>query len=87
MLSAAKRYELPERQKGERCGPLGSVATDVLEYFVKLIDFRTGRLEPSIETVMGKTPWCGRSWLGMGGKSPPGGRRIQGEELARKSRN
>lgn len=54
VLRAAKRYELAERQKGERCGPLGSVAIEVLEYFVNLVDFRTGRLEPSIETIMGK---------------------------------
>ena len=54
VLLAAKRYELAERQKGERTGPLGSVAIEVLEYFVNLVDFRTGRLEPSIDTIMGK---------------------------------
>ncbi|SDH19384.1 replication protein A [Pelagibacterium luteolum] len=54
VLLAAKRYELAERQKGERTGPLGSVAIEVLEYFVNLVDFRTGRLEPSIGTIMGK---------------------------------
>ncbi len=54
VLLAAKRYELAERQKGERTGPLGSVAIEVLEFFVNLVDFRTGRLEPSIDTIMGK---------------------------------
>lgn len=54
VLLAAKRYELAERQKGERAGPLGSVAIEVLEFFVNLVDFRTGRLEPSIDTIMGK---------------------------------
>jgi len=54
VLLAAKRYELAERQKGERTGPLGSVAIEVLEYFVNLVDFRTGRLEPSLDTIMGK---------------------------------
>ncbi|WP_458573624.1 helix-turn-helix domain-containing protein [Chelatococcus asaccharovorans] len=54
ILLAAKRYELAERRKGERTGPLGSVAIEVLEYFVNLVDFRTGRLEPSIDTIMGK---------------------------------
>ena len=54
ILLAAKRYELAERQKGERAGPLGSVAIEVLEYFVNLVDFRTGRLEPSIATIMEK---------------------------------
>lgn len=54
ILLAAKRYELAERQKGERIGPLGSVAIEVLEFFVNLVDFRTGRLEPSLDTIMGK---------------------------------
>ena len=54
ILMAAKRYELAERQKGARSGPLGSVAIEVLEFFVNLVDFRTGRLEPSLDTIMGK---------------------------------
>lgn len=52
ILFAAKHYELTQRSKGKRCGPLGSVAIEVLEYLVNLIDFRTGRLEPSIDTLM-----------------------------------
>ena len=52
ILLAAKRYELAERQRGERSGPLGAVALEVLEYFVNLVDFRTGRLEPSLDTIM-----------------------------------
>jgi len=54
VLLAAKRYELAERRKGERTGPLGSVAIEVLEFLVNLVDFRTGRLEPSLNTIMGK---------------------------------
>lgn len=52
ILFAAKRYELTLRRRGRRSGPLGSVAIEVLEYFVNLVDFRTGRLEPSIDTLM-----------------------------------
>lgn len=53
ILKAAEIYnEAGLRQKGERSGPLGSVALDVLRLFVNLIDFRTGRLEPSITTIM-----------------------------------
>ena len=52
ILLAAKRYELILRRKGRRCGPLGSVAIEVLEYLANLVDFRTGRLEPSIDTLM-----------------------------------
>ena len=54
VLKAAKKYELAERRKGERYGPLGSVAIEVLEYFVNLVDFETGRLEPSIATIMSR---------------------------------
>jgi hypothetical protein len=54
ILLAAKRYELAERRRGERNGPLGAIALEVLEYFVNLVDFRTGRLEPSLDTIMRK---------------------------------
>lgn len=52
ILFAAKRYELNMRRKGRRSGPLGSVAIEVLEYLANLVDFRTGRLEPSLDTLM-----------------------------------
>jgi len=52
ILLAAKRYERIERRPGRRSGPLGSVAIEVLEYFVNLVDFRTGRLKPSLDTLM-----------------------------------
>lgn len=52
ILLAAKHYELVRRSKGKRSGPLGSVAIEVLEYLVNLVDFRTGRLEPSLDTLM-----------------------------------
>jgi hypothetical protein len=53
ILKAAEIYnEAGLHEKGERSGPLGSVALDVLRLFVNLIDFRTGRLDPSITTIM-----------------------------------
>lgn len=52
IVLAAKRYELAGRASGSRNGPLGSVAIEVLELFANLVNFRTGRLEPSIETLM-----------------------------------
>lgn len=52
ILLAAKRYERIERQAGARSGPLGAVAIEVLELFVNLVDYKTGRLEPSIDTLM-----------------------------------
>lgn len=51
ILLAAKRYERIERRPGRRNGPLGAVAIEVLEYLVNVVDFDTGRLEPSIDTV------------------------------------
>ncbi len=52
IVLAARRYELACREPGSRNGPLGGVAIEVLELFANLVDFRTGRLEPAIETLM-----------------------------------
>lgn len=52
ILLAAQRYELVNRQPGRRVGPLGSVAIEILQLFAALISYKTGRLEPSIDTVM-----------------------------------
>lgn len=54
IVLAARRYELATRQPGARNGALGSVALEVLDYLGNRVDFRTGRLEPSIETMMEK---------------------------------
>ncbi|WP_182419859.1 helix-turn-helix domain-containing protein [Bartonella sp. HY038] len=54
LLLAAKRFDLQNRQKGQRCGPLGTIALEILEYFINIIDYKTGRLEPAISTIMGK---------------------------------
>lgn len=51
ILLAARRYELALRQPGSRNGPLGSVAIELLELMGNLVNFRTGRLDPSIETL------------------------------------
>jgi hypothetical protein len=52
IVLAAKRYELARRQRGCRSGPLGPVALEVLELMGNLVDFRSGRLEPSLVTLM-----------------------------------
>jgi hypothetical protein len=51
ILYAAKRFERIQRAPGSRNGPLGSVALEVLELFVNLVEYRTGRLEPALETI------------------------------------
>jgi hypothetical protein len=50
-MLAAERFERIGRQKGKRSGPLGFVALEVLRDLLRLIDYRTGRLEPSLETL------------------------------------
>jgi hypothetical protein len=49
---AARRYELVGRRAGQRNGPLGHVALEVLEFLGHLVSYRTGRLEPSLEYLM-----------------------------------
>lgn len=51
---AARRYELATRQPGARNGALGFVALEVLELFGNLVDFKSGRLDPSIDYLMRK---------------------------------
>jgi hypothetical protein len=52
IVLAARRYELGCKKPGARNGPLGSVAIEILELFSNLVDFKSGRLDPSIETMM-----------------------------------
>lgn len=52
IVMAARRYELATRQPGARSGALGSIAIELLELFANLVDFRSGRLEPSLDTLM-----------------------------------
>ena len=52
IVLAARRYEIAHKPPGKRCGPLGAVALEVLELLGNLVDYRTGRLEPSLDTMM-----------------------------------
>jgi hypothetical protein len=54
IVMAARRYELAGRQPGARNGPLGFVALEVLELLGNLVDFRSGRLDPSLDFLMTK---------------------------------
>jgi hypothetical protein len=53
IVYAARRFERVHRQPGQRNGPLGFVAIEVLELFANLVEFRTGRLDPALETIAG----------------------------------
>lgn len=52
IVLAARRYELTRRLKGQRNGPLGSIALEVLELMSNLVNHKSGRLEPSLTTLM-----------------------------------
>ena len=52
IVLAARRYELVTRQPGARNGALGFVALEILDLMANLVDYRTGRLDPSIDTLM-----------------------------------
>lgn len=54
IVLAAKRYEWETKASGARNGALGTVAIEVLDYLANLVDWSTGRLEPSIETLKTK---------------------------------
>lgn len=49
---AAEKYERVTREKGARSGALGSVALEVINYLTRLVDRKTGRLDPSIDHLM-----------------------------------
>lgn len=54
IVLAARRYEIAMKQPGKRTGPLGAVALEVLELLANMVDYRTGRLDPSLDTMMRK---------------------------------
>jgi hypothetical protein len=51
-MLAAERFERQHRAKGKRTGPLGTIALEVLRELLRLVDYKTGRLEPAIATLM-----------------------------------
>lgn len=58
IVLAARRYEVRTKAAGKREGALGTVAIEILDYLANLVDYRTGRLEPAIATMMEKTGRC-----------------------------
>jgi len=48
---AAEAYDRDNKQPGKKNGPLGHVGIEVLAQLYRMVDFRTGRLEPSIERL------------------------------------
>ena len=54
-LLAAERFERAGKRPGKRTGPLGTVAIEVLRELLRLVDYRTGRLDPALTTLMART--------------------------------
>lgn len=54
IILAAERFELSGKLTGRKNGPLGGVALEVLRLFRNVVDFRTGRLDPSLDYLMAK---------------------------------
>lgn len=47
----AKWYDRSGKQPGKHNGNLGAIGIEVLEFLLDLVDFKTGRLEPAIDTI------------------------------------
>lgn len=57
-LKAAETFDNRRRKKGERWGPLGPVALELYRELWSRVNFKTGRLDPTYETMAG---WIRRS--------------------------
>ena len=51
-LRAAEQYDRTHKQAGKRNGPLGHIGLEVLRQLYRIVDYRSGRCEPSIDTLM-----------------------------------
>lgn len=50
-LLAAERFEYATKEAGKRNGALGQTGLQVLRELLRFIDFKTGRLDPAIDTL------------------------------------
>jgi hypothetical protein len=50
-LKAAEFYDRRNKEAGKKSGPLGHVGLEVLRELYRIVDFKTGRLEPAIDTL------------------------------------
>lgn len=51
-IRAAEAYDRQRKQAGKRNGPLGHIALELLRELYRIVDYKTGRLEPSIGYLM-----------------------------------
>jgi hypothetical protein len=50
-MKAAEFYDRQNKEDGKRNGPLGHIGLEVLRELYRIVDFKTGRLEPAIATI------------------------------------
>lgn len=48
-MLAAERFERRGKLRGRRNGPLGHIGLEVLRELLRLVDYKTGRLDPSLQ--------------------------------------
>lgn len=51
-IRAAEAYDRQRKQAGKRNGPLGHIALELLRELYRIVDYKTGRLDPSIDYLM-----------------------------------
>lgn len=51
IVLGARRYDLEGRGRGKRNGPLGHVALEILAFLANVVSYKTGRLDPSLDTL------------------------------------
>lgn len=51
-MRAAESFDRKHKEPGQRNGPLGHVGIEVLRQLLRIVDYRNGRCEPSIDYLM-----------------------------------
>ena len=54
ILMAARQYDRAKKEPRKRNGPLGGIALEVLALFANLVNFKSGRLDPSLDYITDK---------------------------------
>lgn len=54
-MKAAERFDRTQKEAGRRNGPLGHIGLEVLRELYRIVDYKTGRLDPSIDYIMRRT--------------------------------
>ena len=57
-LRAAEKFDHDQKQPGRANGPLGHIALQILRVMLRVADYKTGRIDPSLDTLM---RWTKRS--------------------------